>query len=126
MQHARQKLSLFGATIAIVALAAMQPVNAEDDADFAKQWANSLAVGGLINHIESFASDSHRNDVSATFVQPFLRISTKSKTSIRLNTKSTDDWGTNDGSVPINFNVSQMLVIGKQPPADPCGCSLLG
>jgi hypothetical protein len=72
-------------------------------------------VGGLINQIESFASDSHRNDVSATFVQPFLRISTKPKTSIRLNTKSTDDWGINDWSMPINFNVSQMLVIGKQP-----------
>lgn len=71
--------------------------------------------GGLINHIESFAGDSGRGDLSATFVQPFLTYITPSKTTFALNTESTYDWESEEWSIPINLNVSQMLVIGKRP-----------
>jgi hypothetical protein len=72
-------------------------------------------VGGLVNHIESFAGESDRSHVSATFVQPFLSYITKTKTTIGLNTEATFDWSEDEWSVPINFTVSQLLNVGKLP-----------
>ena len=71
--------------------------------------------GGLVNHIESFAGDSDRSDISATFLQPFLTYITPSKTTFALNSESTYDWENKEWSIPINLNVSQMLLIGKRP-----------
>lgn len=42
--------------------------------------------GGLINHIESFAGDLKRNNLSALFVPPLLSYITKLKTTFALNT----------------------------------------
>jgi hypothetical protein len=70
--------------------------------------------GALANHVESFAGDGGRNDVSATFLQPFLSYVTKTKTTLSLNTESSYDWEAEEWSVPINFNVSQLLKIGPQ------------
>ena len=53
--------------------------------------------GALANHIESFAGDSDRGDVSATFLQPFLAYVTPSQTTYSLNTESTYDWETVSG-----------------------------
>ena len=71
--------------------------------------------GGLVNHIESFAGDNDRADVSATFIQPFLTYITRSKTTIAVNTESTYDWESRKWSIPINFTVSQLLRVGNQP-----------
>jgi hypothetical protein len=71
--------------------------------------------GGLINHIESFAGASDRNDISATFIQPFLAYVTPSKTTFSLNTESTYDWQSKEWAIPINVSVSQMLLVGKRP-----------
>ena len=71
--------------------------------------------GALFNHIESFAGDSDRNDISATFVQPFLTYITDTKTTFALNTESTYDWQNKEWAIPVNFSISQMLVIGKRP-----------
>ena len=70
--------------------------------------------GALVNHIESFAGDDDRADVSATFIQPFLTYITKTKTTFALNTESTYDWENEEWSVPINFNILQLLKIGPQ------------
>lgn len=70
--------------------------------------------GALVNHIESVAGEEDRADVSATFIQPFLSYITKTKTTISLNTESTYDWENEEWSVPINFNVLQLLKIGPQ------------
>jgi hypothetical protein len=70
--------------------------------------------GGLVNHIESVAGEEDRADVSATFIQPFISYITKTKTTISLNTESTYDWENEEWSVPINFNVLQLLKIGPQ------------
>jgi hypothetical protein len=70
--------------------------------------------GALVNHIESVAGEDDRADVSATFIQPFLTYITKTKTTISLNTESTYDWENEEWSVPINFNVLQLLKIGSQ------------
>jgi hypothetical protein len=71
--------------------------------------------GFLTNHLESIAGDSNRSDVSATFMQPFLVYVTPKHTSLSINTESTYDWETNDLSMPINFNVNQMLKVGNRP-----------
>ena len=70
--------------------------------------------GALANHIESFAGESSRADVSATFLQPFLTYITQTKTTIAINTESTYDWDNEQWSIPINFTVNQLLRIGNQ------------
>jgi len=71
--------------------------------------------GLLANHVQSFAGDDDRADVSATFVQPFISYITKTKTTIGLNTESTYDWENDNWSIPINLTVNQLLKIGNQP-----------
>jgi hypothetical protein len=71
-------------------------------------------LGALANHIESFAGDDDRAHVSATFIQPFLTYITKTKTTFAVNTESTYDWENEQWSVPINFNILQLLKIGPQ------------
>jgi hypothetical protein len=72
-------------------------------------------VGALANHIWSFAGEGDRADVNATFLQPFVAYTTPRATSISLNTESTYDWDAEEWSVPVNFQVSQVLKIGEQP-----------
>lgn len=99
---------------------------ATDDALGAEKWGigpTAVALkqtgpwtyGGLVNHIQSFAGDGNRSDVSATFLQPFVSYITKTKTTIGLNVESTRDWKADEWSVPINLTVNQLLKIGKQP-----------
>lgn len=99
---------------------------ATDDALGAEKWGigpTAVALkqtgpwtyGGLVNHIQSFAGNGSREDVSATFLQPFLSYITKTKTTIGLNTESTYDWKGDHWSVPINLTVNQLFKIGKQP-----------
>ena len=70
--------------------------------------------GVLANHIESFAGEDDRADISATFVQPFVSYITKTKTTLGLQTESTYDWENEQWSVPVNATVSQLLKIGPQ------------
>jgi hypothetical protein len=70
--------------------------------------------GLLGNHIESVAGDDNRNDISATFIQPFASYITKTKTTIGLSTESTYDWENESWSVPINFTANQLFKSGKQ------------
>ena len=72
-------------------------------------------IGGLTNHISSFAGDSDRNYVNSTFIQPFITYITDTKTTLALNTESSFDWRTNTWSIPINLMVSQMIKVGGQP-----------
>ncbi len=70
--------------------------------------------GALANHIESFAGDSGRADISATFLQLFVAYITPSKTTYGLNTESTYDWERDQWSVPLNFTVNQLIKLGNQ------------
>lgn len=74
------------------------------------QWT----YGILANHIESFAGDSDRDYVSASFVQPFLSYITQTKTTIGLNTESSYDWKDNKWTVPVNLTLNQLLKVGEQ------------
>jgi hypothetical protein len=70
--------------------------------------------GALANHVESFAGDDERADISMTFMQPFVSYITKTKTTFGLNMESTYDWKNDQWSVPVNAMVSQLLKVGPQ------------
>jgi hypothetical protein len=72
-------------------------------------------VGMLANHLWSFAGDNDRKDVSATFLQPFLAYTTKTYTTIMLNTESTYDWKSEQWIAPVNLVLNQMVKIGGVP-----------
>lgn len=71
--------------------------------------------GVLANHVWSYAGESDRGEVNATFIQPFLAYVTSTQTTFSLNTESTYDWENEQWSVPLYFIVSQMFKIGNQP-----------
>jgi hypothetical protein len=70
--------------------------------------------GALTNHIWSVAGESRRDDISVTFLEPFLSYTTKTYTTFGVNTESTYDWKTGHWSVPVNFAVTQMMRVGTQ------------
>jgi hypothetical protein len=76
-----------------------------------KGWTYGL----LANHLSSFAGNDERNEISATFIQPFLSFTTKTYTTFTLNTESTYDWKAEQWTVPVNVQVSQLMRLGKLP-----------
>ena len=75
----------------------------------------SWTYGMLANHIWSYAGDSGRNDINATFLQPFLAYQTKTYTTFGVNTESTYDWKSEQWTIPVNLSVAQMVKIGGMP-----------
>ncbi|MGH8584930.1 MAG: transporter [Gammaproteobacteria bacterium] len=99
---------------------------ASDDVLGAEKWGagptavllkqeNGWTYGALSNHLWSFAGEDNRQDVNATFLQPFLAYTTKTFTTFTLNTESTYDWENSQWTVPLNVIVSQLVKIGQQP-----------
>lgn len=73
--------------------------------------------GVLTNHLWSFAGNDQRRDVSTTFMQPFLSYTTKTYTTLGINTESSYDWQGSQWTVPLNLTVQQLVKIGAQPVA---------
>jgi hypothetical protein len=107
---------------------AFQLPTATDDLLGAEKWGagptavvlkqqNGWTYGALANHIWSFAGDSDRAQVSATFLQPFVSYTTKKATTFTLNSESTYDWDKSQWTVPLNLMIQQLVKIGKQPVA---------
>ncbi|MFT2214817.1 transporter [Rhizobium giardinii] len=71
--------------------------------------------GVLANHIWSFSGNDDRNDISNTFLQPFLSYTTPDAWTFGLNTESTYDWKAKEWSVPINLTISKLVKIDDQP-----------
>jgi len=99
---------------------------ASNDAFATKKWgggptalllkqSNGWTRGLLVNHIWSFGGPESSADFSNTFIQPFLSYTTKTQTTIGLNTESTYGWKNHEWSVPINLTVAQLVRFGKQP-----------
>jgi hypothetical protein len=97
---------------------------ATDDLLGADQWGagptavvlrqdGALTWGALVNHVWSYAG-SGSQDVSATFLQPFLSYNTKTATTFFLQAETTYDWKQDQWSVPINAGVNQLFKIGSQ------------
>jgi hypothetical protein len=100
--------------------------SATDDTLGTEKWAagpTALALqqkggwtyGVLANHLWSYAGNEDRRSVNATFVQPFISYSTKTKTTFGLNAESTYDWNESQWIVPVNATVAQLVKIGKLP-----------
>lgn len=96
-----------------------------DDRLSARQWAagptavvlkqdGGLTYGALANHLWSYAGDSQRQDVNATFVQPFVSFTTKDAWSLTLQTESTYDWANKAWSVPVGLLVAKVTKVGGQ------------
>ena len=80
----------------------------------ALQQKNGWSYGVLANHLWSYAGWGDQ-EVNATFLQPFVFYTTKTFASFAVNTESTYDWQAHQWSVPLNFMVNQMLMVGQQP-----------
>jgi hypothetical protein len=76
---------------------------------------HGFTYGILANQIWSFAGQAGRQNINASFLQPFTSFTTKTYTTFTVNTESTRDWQAQEWTVPVNFMVQQMLKIGKQP-----------
>jgi hypothetical protein len=74
-----------------------------------------FTYGMLFNHIWSFAGSSSRQDVSSTFLQPFVSYTTKTFTTFALNTETTYDWENEQWTVPLNLIASQLIKLGSLP-----------
>ena len=70
--------------------------------------------GALANHIWSFAGESNRSDINATFLQPFVSYTTPTGMSMTLQTESTYDWENENWTVPLSAVVSKVTAIGSQ------------
>ena len=69
----------------------------------------------LVAHAWSFAGNSSRSEVNSTFLQPQASYTTEKNTTFEVISQSAYDWVGREWTVPIEFSVSQMLNIGKQP-----------
>jgi len=70
--------------------------------------------GALTNHIWSVAGDNERDDISSTFLQPFMSYTTKTAMTFSFNTESTYNWKSSKWSVPVNANITQVMKWGEQ------------
>lgn len=71
--------------------------------------------GALASHIWSYAGHDDRQDISSTFLQPFLSYTTKKHTTFGINTESSYDWENEEWTVPLNAFITQLVRIGKLP-----------
>lgn len=99
---------------------------ASDELLGAEKWAagptavalkqqNGWTVGALANHVWSFDGERDREDISTSFVQPFLAYTTAKFTTFTLNTESSYDWEREAWSVPVNVQATQLFKVGGQP-----------
>ena len=70
--------------------------------------------GMLANHIWSVGGSGSRDDISSTFLQPFVSYTTPDALTFSIQTESTYNWNTNDWSVPLEGVVSKMVKFGNQ------------
>lgn len=70
--------------------------------------------GALANHVWS-TGGSGPNNISSSFVQPFVTHTFPTATSLTLSMEATYDWKAERWSAPIGLFVAQILRIGGQP-----------
>lgn len=70
--------------------------------------------GALVNHIWSVGGSGDQ-DISSTFLQPFLAHTTEDAWTFTVNAETSYDWEHEQWTVPVNFMVSKALRVGNQP-----------
>lgn len=73
-----------------------------------------LTVGALANHIWSFTDSDRTQEISTTFMQPFVAY-TQMGWTFSLLTETSYNWTTDEWTVPIIAAVSKLSSIGNQP-----------
>jgi hypothetical protein len=73
------------------------------------------AAGVLANHIWSFAGDDDRQDISNSFVQPFVAYTWPSAWTVSVQSESSYNWNSDQWSIPVNLGVSKLVRFGKLP-----------
>jgi len=71
-------------------------------------------VGGLANHITSVAGASDRDDINATYIQPFVSYTLPSAWTFSLQTETTYDWESEQWSVPVSAVGTRVSTLGSQ------------
>jgi hypothetical protein len=79
-----------------------------------KQTPAGWTYGALANHVWSIAGDDARNEVSATFLQPFLSKQLGMGRTAVVNLEASYDWGGEQWTVPLNVGYSKVSKIGGQ------------
>lgn len=81
----------------------------------ALKQSGSWTYGGLANHIWSTGgSNKVLQDISTSFVQPFVSYVTPQAVTVSFTSESTYDWKQEQWFVPINTTVSKVGKIGNQ------------
>lgn len=100
--------------------------SATDSLIGSKKWAagpgvvaltmrGSWTIGGLANHIWSFAGDSDRSDISNTFIQPFVAYTWPNAWTASMQSESNYNWKTEKWSIPVNFSATKLVKFGRLP-----------
>ena len=78
--------------------------------------SGEYTYGVLANHIWSYADlgENNRPKVSSTFIQPFLAWTSRSATTLTINSESTYNWKSKEWSIPVNLQVSHLYKFGGQ------------
>ncbi|MDY0005990.1 MAG: transporter [Spongiibacteraceae bacterium] len=79
-----------------------------------RQTATGWTYGLLFNHIWSFAGDSDREDVDATYVQPFLAKGLGQGRTVNVALESTYNHEVEQWTVPLNIGYSKVTRMGSQ------------
>lgn len=98
-----------------------------DDLLSSRQWGlgptalvvyqtGNWTVGGLANHLWSIAGDNDRPDLNNTFLQPFLSYNTETAWTYTLTSESSYNWTAEAWSVPLNVNISKLVLVGGKLP----------
>lgn len=80
----------------------------------ALKQAGPWTVGMLANHVWGVGGDSSRENVSASYLQPFVGYTTHTHTTFAVITESTYDWKTEQWQVPLILQAGQLLKLGDQ------------
>jgi len=76
---------------------------------------HGFTYGLLANQIWSVGGEQGRGNFSSMYLQPFLLYTTKSNTSLGVDSESSHDWYDDQWIVPLNFQIRQLVKIGKLP-----------
>ncbi len=72
-------------------------------------------VGMLAGQLWSVAGNPDRKDVNSTFLEPLVSYTAPASTSIALAAMARYDWVAEAWTVPLDFSVSKLFLIGSRP-----------
>ena len=86
------------------------------------QQAGGWTYGALVNHIWSFAGDdftggASRDDVNATFLQPFLAYTTANAVTYTVNMEASANWEADEDNwtAPLHVQIAKLTKFGPFP-----------